>query len=278
MTLAQKVADLFAALPQVEAVTLGGSQAGGLSDASSDIDLYLYTRADIPLAERQAVLTQCGGASRADLGLTFWGAGDEWFDLATGIEVDVVYFDAGWMENQITRVLVEHQASLGYTTCFWHTVRQAGIFHDANGWFHGLQHVCRQDYPEPLRQNIIALNHPVLRNVIPSYSFQLEKAVKRGDQVSVNHRLAALLASYFDVLFALNRVLHPGEKRLVQHALALCPQLPVDLAADVDFILRVPAERTPDLLVGVDRLLDGLDGLLENEGFDPLTSRPKIAA
>jgi hypothetical protein len=29
--------------------------------------------------------------------------------------------------------------------------------------------------------------------------------------VSLNHRTAALLASYFDVLFALNRVHHPGD-------------------------------------------------------------------
>lgn len=66
--------------------------------------------------------------------------------------------------------------------------------------------------PEPLRRNIIAHNHPVLRRIITSYFHQIEAAVHRQDVVSIHHRLAALVASYFDVLFALNRVLHPGEK------------------------------------------------------------------
>jgi hypothetical protein len=259
---ARTLAALFSALPQVEAVALGGSQMGDLRDASSDIDLYVYTRADIPVPVRQSIMEQSGGASRADLGLTFWGQGDEWFDAASGIEVDSVYFDAAWMQGQLRRVLVEHQASLGYSTCFWHTVRQSQILHDPREWFAALQAQSRQEYPEALRRNIIALNHPVLRDIIPSYTNQLEKAVKRGDLVSINHRLAGLFASYFDVLFAANRVLHPGEKRMVCFALNHCARLPPDMKEDVEAVLNAAVLPTDPLLAHVHRMLDRLDALL----------------
>lgn len=43
LSLAGRIAGLFAILPQVEAVALGGSQTGGDPDNLSDIDLYLKT-------------------------------------------------------------------------------------------------------------------------------------------------------------------------------------------------------------------------------------------
>ncbi|HNT53908.1 MAG TPA: DUF4037 domain-containing protein [Anaerolineaceae bacterium] len=263
LLLARKLADCFASLSQVAAIGLGGSQTGGVPDAASDIDLYVFTRGEaIPLTVRQAVLEQTGGASRADLGLDYWGPGDEWYDRATGIEVDLVYFDADWMQQQINRVLMDHQPSLGYTTCFWQTCRQIQIFHDPHGWLGALQAFARQDYPEALRRNIINLNQPVLRQIIPSYHHQIAKAVQRGDWVSINHRLAALLASYFDIIFAVNRVPHPGEKRLIAHATATCRRLPVDMAADIEVVLAAAAHPDPDFLAHLDRLLDRLDDLV----------------
>ena len=218
---------------------MGGSYGSGSgnSDSASDIDLYVYTRGDIPLKARDSIVAQTGGATRSSLNLNYWGAGDEWLNAPTGIEIDIVYFDARWMEDQISRVVENHQASLGYTTCFWHTIRQSMVFFDQNAWFARLQKRCLVEYPEILRQNIIALNHPVLHSVIPAYANQLEKAVKRHDLVSVNHRLAGLFASYFDIIFAVSRQLHPREKRLVELALKNCISLPANMETDIYSIL-----------------------------------------
>jgi hypothetical protein len=267
--LARRVAALFAPLPEVEAVALGGSRGGaGLGAvAGSDIDVEVYTRGEVALDVRRGIVAAAGGASRADLGVGFWGQGDEWIDAATGAHVDVVYFDAAWMEDRIAAVLDRHEASLGYTTCFWHTIRGAVVLEDRGGWLGGLK--ARSDvlYPEALRTAIVAHNHPVLRGVLPSYASQLANAVARSDLVSVNHRLAGLLASYFDVLFAVNRVTHPGEKRLVEAATRTCARLPVGMAADLEDLLRTATADLSGLAAKVDRLLDRLDALVRAEGF-----------
>jgi hypothetical protein len=267
MELAQRVANLYTELPEVQAVALSGSLGGNLVDAASDIDLYVYTRSDIPLDVRQQIVEHSGGASRADVGLNYWGPGDEWFDAASGIEVDMVYFEAAWMEDQIQRAMRDHVPSLGYSTCFAFTMHHSQIFYDPQGWFTGLQAISQQLYPEALRRNIVRHNHPVLRKIIPSYFFQLEKAVKRCDLVSVNHRLTGLLASYFDILFALNRQLHPGEKRMVEKAVASCERLPENFEAEIAAVLAAAGAPDTAFLTQVTRLLDHLDKLLAQEGF-----------
>lgn len=265
--LAKQIADLFTMLPQVEAVALAGSRGNAVTttDNASDIDLYVYTRGDIPLEIRESVVEHSGGASQSSLHLNYWGPGDEWINSHTGIEVDIVYFDAAWMEEQITRVVDQCQANMGYTTCFWYTIYHSKVFFDPHNWLTNLQQKCKIEYPETLRQNIISLNHPVLREIIPSYAFQIEKAVKRLDLVSINHRLAALLASYFDILFALNKQLHPGEKRLVEFAVNNCQLLPLNMEADIASILQFTKADISEIPIRISSLIDQLDKLLIRE-------------
>ena len=73
-----------------------------------------------------------------------------------------------------------------------------------------------------------------LKDVMYSYYDQIESAVARKDYVSINHRTAAFLASYFDTLFAVNRVMNPGEKRLVEFAKKNCKRLPENFERDVN--------------------------------------------
>ncbi len=265
--LAQRVANQFAEQAEVEAIALSGSFSGSHTDAASDIDLYVYTSSDISLEIREKIVSRSGGASHANIGLNFWGPGDEWFDAATGIEVDIIYFDIRWMADQISRVMLDYHPSLGFSTCFAFTVQHSQVFYDPNRWLAGLQEICQQPYPEPLREKIITHNHPVLREIIPSYFFQLEKAVKRGDLVSVNHRLAGLFASYFDIIFALNWELHPGEKRMLEKAITRCEKLPANMETNIVAVLKNCVQGDAIFLADVAKLLDHLDRLLEMEGF-----------
>ncbi|PPS45699.1 hypothetical protein [Chroococcidiopsis sp. TS-821] len=77
-----------------------------------------------------------------------------------------------------------------------------------------------------LRRAIVAKNSPILRQHISAYMHQIESAISPSDFVSINHRIAALVASYFDIIFAVNYQPHPKEKRLVQFGKSLCKKLP----------------------------------------------------
>ena len=118
-------------------------------------------------------------------------------------------------------------------------------------------------YPEPLRRAIITKNHPILRKIRSSYLHQIALAFDRDDLFSVQHRLTALLTSYFDVLFALNRLPHPGEKRMAAYVVAYCEQRPLDFERRLYALLA--DGQHPALLRHLDHLLDDLDALLAAE-------------
>ena len=257
-TLAKRIADEFASLPQVAAIALAGSRMSEFPDGSSDIDLYVYVTDGIPLDLRAAI---AAGSPRAEIGNATWEPGDEWIDAASGIAVDVMYRHDRWIEEQLNRVLVRHEASAGYSTCFWYNVMHSQALFDRTGWFADLQRKARQPYPAELKRAIIAKNYRLLRDTQSSYLHQIELAAKRDDPVSVNHRVAALLASYFDVLFALNERPHPGEKRLLQHAARL-PKLPREFERQVEAVIAAVA--AGDVVRRVNELVHGLEVLLES--------------
>lgn len=259
LTLAHSLAQRYAALPQVEAVALAGSQTSGAADHDSDIDLYVYVNADLPLAARAAIAR--AHARHAEVDNQFWEPGDEWIEASSGIHVDVMFRTRAWIEEQLDRVLRRHEASVGYSTCFWHNVLTSRALFDRNGWFQRLQEEARQPYPEALGRAIIAKNYPLLRQNLSSYRYQIERAAMRNDWVSVNHRVAALLASYFDILFAVNRLLHPGEKRLAAFVEAHCRLVPAGMPSQLHELLAAIAF-DQNLLPKLDALLDNLDELL----------------
>ncbi len=262
--LAQALTQQYIRIPQVQAVALSGSLASHHHDPDSDIDLYVFTTAPIDLDTRRDIIDQ-RGATRLDLGLDFWDPGDQWFDAPTGIEVDIMFWDCTWVEDRLDAVLTHHQASLGYSTCTWHTIQKSSPLFDRSGWFKTLQETANQPYPLELQQAIIHKNYPVLRDVIPAYLHQIEKAIQRQDLVSLNHRLAAFLASYFDILFAINRLPHPGEKRLLTITPALCPILPPNTFSQIETILRLsaaPPEEQTALIPALHCLIDSLDPIL----------------
>jgi hypothetical protein len=268
---AAEIAARYAELPLVEAVALAGSSTTGASDRLSDIDLYVYGADRLPVEARSAMV-RSRVPVRAEVDNRFWETGDEWDEAGPRgglLHVDVMFRTQAWIEGELARVLDRHEASVGYTTALWHNVRTSRVLFDRHGWLAMLKQVAARPYPVPLAQAIIARNFPLLRGSFAAYPRQIGRAAERLDAVSVNHRIAALLASYFDVLFALNRVPHPGEKRLLATAARL-PAVPPAMVPQVEALL---ATATPSSWSDAERraelLADGIEALLGERGELP---------
>jgi hypothetical protein len=265
---AQKLASAYSSLAHVRAVALGGSRAGSFKpDSLSDIDLYVYHDSEIPLSARQLIASD--NSTEAETGNKFWEEGDEWIVRSSTLKVDVMFRGVGWIEDEITRVMERHEAKLGYSTCFLYNVQTCLVLSDRDGWLKGLKARASRPYPAALRDAILSKNHPVLRKIHSAYSRQIESAIERNDFVSLNHRVAALLASYFDIVIAVNRLAHPGEKRLVQFVRESCPSKPNRFEENVAGLLAAAPRGGIGVIAGVKALLDSLDDWLRGLGFLP---------
>jgi predicted nucleotidyltransferase len=268
LSLARRLAVSYAAWPEVEAVALGGSRATGLADPGSDVDLYVYAAAEPSRLDRAALVAAEGGRE-AEIGRSPFEPGDEWADVSTGLDVDVMFRTPAIIEDELDRVLVRHQARAGYSTCLWHNVLTSRLLFDRRGFYAALQARAGVGYPEPLRRAVVALNLPLLWTARSSFGHQLARAAARGDGVAVAHRTAALLASAFDVLFALNRAPHPGEKQLLVHLRGTGPLLPPDLDVQVAALLAAAGQPGPGAVRAAETLAESITALCRAEGLVP---------
>ena len=210
-------------LPQVEAIALGGSRATGRNDEKSDYDVYVYLTAPLEEAYRRVILSKY--CSYMEIGNTFWELEDD-VTLLDGIDMDIIYRNLEDFARGIASVVDDCTAWNGYTTCMWHNLITSRIIFDRIGRLQKLQARYQIPYPQKLKENIISRNLNLLSGMLPSFDTQIQKAENRGDLVSVNHRVTEFLASYFDILFALNEMTHPGEKRMQHICAKECNILP----------------------------------------------------
>lgn len=249
-----KIIEQYKAISAVEAIAIGGSSVIKTNDKTSDIDIYVFSSTDIPLEKRFEIVSKI--SSKYEIGGEYFGAGDEYYCDEINKIMDVMYWNVPWFEGVIGNVWDKHYPSNGYTTCFLHTLKHFEILYDKNNWLKNLQNKINNPYPQELKQNIIERNIKLMKDKpFASYYEQVEKALKRNDVVSVNHRLAAFLASYFDVVFAANEIFHPGEKRLVQYALSNCSVLPCDFEQNIDKLFKAKGD---NILQIMDDIIDNL--------------------
>jgi predicted nucleotidyltransferase len=251
--LASRVAAQLVASPEVAAVVLTGSHVSGQVGDDSDLDFFVFSDSELEAERNRLAASFADTRFAVVVGDTTFGDSDTWRATGTDTWFDITFWSRAWAEEQLDRVLISRQATLGYSTAFWRSIRNGKPLYERDEWHPNLQRRARSPYPDALTDAIVSKNMTWLASHPFSFRHQIASAVARGDRLSVNHRLAAWFASYFDVLFALNQVLHPGEKRLIDVAEAECSLLPPTLRAEVETALAAV-----DPLPILDRLLSDL--------------------
>lgn len=258
---AKGIVSALAALDGIEAIALGGSRANGITDNKSDFDIYVYCR-DIPPENMRLRLLK-ENCSRIELGNTYWEYEDD-VTLKSGIDMDILYRNPDSFAHDIADVAERFNAKNGYTTCMWYNLVNCKILYDENGRLGELQKKYTRPYPSKLKENIIERNMRLLSGNLPSYDGQIQKAARRKDLISVNHRTAEFFASYFDVIFALNEKLHPGEKKLLDICERQCAILPVDFRTEIENLLKTIYTDEDAITDNLKRIIDNLKALLKD--------------
>jgi predicted nucleotidyltransferase len=246
---ANQIVAAIASLQGVDAISLGGSFGSGLADSASDIDLHVYWSGELAASsEREALIRSIADADSIRMDVTYWGLEDH-FRVA-GQEVELVYVNSDELLADVERAYSTGLYGEGYVTATFFYVTQSAILHDPQGMLERTRSRLEQSYPEATRRNTLGSNPNILR----AYLGHLRKAQTRGDLLFVQQRLYSIQMVFFNLLFALNRRYHPGEKRLLIHGES-CPIRPSELAQRW--------QHSAELLVADPALVDLLEGLID---------------
>lgn len=242
-----RIIDEYKNFSEVKAIALGGSGVNDTSDNLSDIDVYIFVEKDIAVKNREKLVKQY--SSKYEVGGEYFGSGDEFFVDKLNRQLDVMYWNVNWFESIVENTWFKYYPSNGYTTAFLFTLNNFQIIYDKDNWLKTIQDSIQTKYPHELKQNIIKRNMMLLKDKpFASYYEQIKKAINRNDIVSINHRISAFMASYFDIIFAVNELLHPGEKRLVKYAKDNCQILPDNFEENINKLLVQPNSETLNIL------------------------------
>lgn len=200
---------------EVLAITLGGSRARNMHDIHSDYDVYVYTSVQINEEARRHILDSY--VKYMEYSNAFWELEDDG-ELKDGTEIEFIYRIAEEFEEMLSNIYFKKQVGHGFTTCFLDNLLHSKTLYEKDAYITNLQNQYRPLMNKELVQAIVTYNYPIIMERIPALYKQVEKAVKRNDLHSINHRLTEYFSIFYDILFAINNVTHPGEKRMLEYA------------------------------------------------------------
>ena len=202
-------------------IALGGAHAKGVEDAESDLDLYVFARDILPNAERASLTRQASGNVS---NVVSWGDDAEFTQAGTDFHYQGQKIEC-WLRHadmisasvaECRRGIVKREFVTWTTTGFYNHCVLSDLFHmvpleDPAGMLARWQHEVAV-YPSELRQAIVE-QHLSAAHFWPD-NFHYLSAIERCDLIYVTGIVQQVVHNLIQVLFALNRVYFPGDKKL----------------------------------------------------------------
>ncbi len=262
-----KTLSVLSVMPGVVAVSLGGSVAAGMADEASDLDLHVYWDELLPAPKaRAARLRTIADPDTVRAGLTSWGMEDQY--SVHGRPIELIYRRWADVYDEVERSYDAGLSGQGFTTAVLYCIAHGQLIHDPTGALGIARARLVREFPEATRL-------AVLRREIPLLEFHLgylRRAQDRGDFVFAQHLRFKLQMFFFDVLFALNRLYHPGEKRLLEHSRRRLLR-PVACEDRWERAVRLPSD-DPALALALEELIAELCALVRLRGGVEIPSEP----
>jgi len=202
-------------------IALGGSYAKGLHDALSDIDIYVFAHAILPCEQRSA---QLQSDSNAFTGITSWGEDAEFVEAGTdfwygGRKIECWLRNIGRIEQtlqacqrgHIRRDTVVWTVMGFYNYTALSDIRVMQVVEDPSGIL-GRWKTAVAEYPPALRSAI--LRRYLAEARFWPENFHYRSAVERQDTLYTSGIVQQVVFALIQVVFALNRVYFPGEKKI----------------------------------------------------------------
>jgi len=230
----QNIFNEYARFSQVRSMAVGGSRSVQRNDEYSDYDVYVYCAEPIPAEKRWNVLEKYCSSIVLD---NHYREHEDVCIMEDGTELNIIYRELGEFLAKVAGAAERFEPLDGCTTGMWHSLMTGRIAYDRGGLLAAAKEKYRIPYPKELKNNIINYHMNLIKYGMPSFTAQIRKAVRRRDMVNINLTVQRFLASYFDIIFALNEKLHPGEKRLVQVCVEECKILPANFEGNIRLLL-----------------------------------------
>ena len=201
-------------------IALGGAHAKRAADAESDLDLYVFADQVLPGAERKRLCAQFDGIES----LTGWGEDAPFVQAGTDFYFEGIKVEC-WLRNTgyIGSIIAECQAGIVrhslvtwtvmgfYNYCALSDLNNMVPVDDPGGILARWKAQVGR-YPPKLRETILTTTLGAAQ--FWPHNFHYRTAVERCDALYVAGIVQQVVHNLIQVVFALNRVYFPGDKKL----------------------------------------------------------------